>query len=226
MLKRKAKPTFLNSDAARVLAPIAIRLAWKAVLNAPEIISFARDAYLHFRDPERLAERRRAESERKEAAQRKQARARLLGIIRTRRKYLQRAAHRDADKQVSPYTYQVARHANEALAYRYGIANVSRAKSGRLVPRKQVILRKLERVGPDSFLSKLVEFRDRKVVAVIETGTEYVKTFLPLDSDQWFARYGDFDAALKGNGTFSLKELAEFHIRLVSGERRFGEPQR
>jgi hypothetical protein len=62
----------------------------------------------------------------------------------------------------------------------------------------------------------LTDFRDRKAKAVIETGTEYVKTFYPLE-DIWFEKHADLENTLKGNGSFTLKELATFHVNKTVG---------
>jgi hypothetical protein len=58
---------------------------------------------------------------------------------------------------------------------------------------------------------ELTEFRKRNAIAVIEPGSEYVKTFLPLD-EKWFDKHTGLEAVLKGNSTMTLKELARFHI--------------
>ena len=62
----------------------------------------------------------------------------------------------------------------------------------------------------------LVDYRNRKVKAVIEVGTEYVKTFYPLDNI-WFEKHADIELTLKGNGSFTLKELATFHVNKTMG---------
>lgn len=139
--------------------------------------------------------------------------------------------HRDADQQETPYTYEIGRHGNESLAIRYGIANQEKkvkeywyfAKGGErkrnperdsvfYEPAKTIRLQKTERVGKDLYNVLLTEFRDRKARAVIEVGTEYVKTFYPLD-DSWFQRHSELENTLKGNSSFNLKELATFHIQ-------------
>jgi hypothetical protein len=58
---------------------------------------------------------------------------------------------------------------------------------------------------------ELTDFRKRNAIAVIEPGSEYVKTFLPLD-EKWFDKHTGSEAVLKGNSTMTLKELARFHI--------------
>lgn len=63
----------------------------------------------------------------------------------------------------------------------------------------------------------LSDYRDRPARAVIEKGTEYIKTFYPIN-DHWFDKYADLERTLKGNGSFSLKELAAFHVDKTVGK--------
>ena len=171
-------------------------------------------------------EKRKAERERKIREQKLQAKInaeRLAAIARDH-------ALRDADHQDTPYTYNIGRHANEALAIRYGIANQRQeiseywyyAKGGnrvrnperdtvKMVPSGEIKLRKISKVGHNKFLVALSSHRDREAIAVIEKGTDYVKTFYPLSED-WFKKNRELEVALKGNGTFGLKELARLHI--------------
>lgn len=146
------------------------------------------------------------------------------------RKKLAVKQHRDADTQSTPFTYRIGRHANEALAIRYGIANQKQettkgyyyAKGGerkrapsrdrtRYVPAGTMRLKKLEKIEANTYRAVLTNYRDREVIAVIEPGTDYIKTFLPKD-DAWFVKHQKLEEVLKGNGSFSLKELARFHI--------------
>ena len=71
-------------------------------------------------------------------------------------------------------------------------------------------------MSKDLYEVLLTDFRDRKARAIIETGTEYVKTFYPLD-DGWFEKYADLEETLKGNNSFTLKELATFHVQKAVG---------
>jgi hypothetical protein len=41
-----------------------------------------------------------------------------------------------------------------------------------------------------------------------------VQTFYPISED-WFKKYADLELVLKDNKTFSLKELANFHVQKV-----------
>lgn len=151
--------------------------------------------------------------------------------IALRQQEKDRAEWRDSDRQDKPYPYRIGKHANEALAIRYGIANQIRkikeytyhAKGGELKrnpardttyfePSSVIRLKKRERLRESVYAVELTDFRDRAAVAVIETGAEYVKTFLPLDEERWFKEQAGLEIVLKGNGTFSLKELARFHI--------------
>lgn len=141
-----------------------------------------------------------------------------------------RAQHRDAETQETPFEYRVGRHANEALAIRYGIANqvtetiegfyyakggIKRRDSSRdrvrYVPATKIAIMKVEKVGESKYRALLPSYRNREVIVVIEEGKEYVKTFLPKDQN-WFKQFAQLEETLKGNGSFNLKELARFHI--------------
>lgn len=116
---------------------------------------------------------------------------------------------RDADYQDSPFIYKIGTHANEALAIRYGIANTERDK---ITPSSTVKLQKLKRIQDTHYEVLLTEYSDRKAIAVIEPGTDYVKTFYPLHKI-WFKEQAQLELTLKGNGSFTLKELATFHVQ-------------
>lgn len=143
--------------------------------------------------------------------------------------------HRDADQQTTPYTYKLGKHGNESLAIRYGIANQERkvkqywynAKGGEqkrnpdrdkvyYEPAGAIRLQKTKKVSKDLYEVLLTDFRDRRARAIIEVGTEYVKTFYPLD-DSWFEKNADLEETLKGNNSFTLKELATFHVQKTVG---------
>lgn len=130
-----------------------------------------------------------------------------------------RTEFRDASYQMKPYTYQIGRHANETLALRYGIANLER-KGSKIFDAKKINLQKTKKVRENVYLVQISDFRNRKAIAVIEPGTEYVKTFLPL-SDDWFEEYEELELVLKGNKTMLLSEIAKFHIeKTVKSKRR------
>ena len=148
---------------------------------------------------------------------------------------LKRAQRRDSDQQTYPYIYKIGKHGNESLAVRYGIANQKKnvkeywyyIKGGakKRNPDRDIIsyvdsntirLQKTNKVGDDRFEVQLTDHRNRRAIAIIEVGTEYVKTFYPL-RDSWFNENLDLEQTLKGNGSFTLKELATFHVnRIVS----------
>lgn len=147
----------------------------------------------------------------------------------------ERQSRRDSDQQAEPYKYQIGQHGNESLAIRYGIANQERkvkeywhfAKGGEkkrnpdrdevyYKPASTIRLQKTERVGNDLYKVMLTDYRDREAIAVIEAGAEYVKTFYPLE-ESWFKKYEDLETTLKGNGSFTLKELATFHVQKTVG---------
>lgn len=114
--------------------------------------------------------------------------------------------HRDLDRQESSYRYEIGRHANETLALRYGLANASNNKEN-----KTIKLRKLKLIKESFYEVELSEFGDRKAVAIIEKGTEYVKTFYPL-SEAWFAENNQLEILLKNNKGLSLSDIAKYHI--------------
>lgn len=127
---------------------------------------------------------------------------------------------RDLDQQDSPFQYEIGRHANETLALRYGIANDENAWSGR--PARSIFLRKLrpagmigadgnERDEENVYLVELTRFRDRRALAVIVKGEEFVRTFLPMH-ERWFDLNSRLEEKLKGNPAFTLKEIAQFNI--------------
>ncbi len=208
-------------------------------------ILFLRDLYfvLNPSAKKRFLESIQKEKERKDAlAQqarpsfKEEERERLDREERRTQNELDRIMIRDADQQSDPYTYEIGQHANEALAIRYGIVNqekklkegyVRLPASGRLSrqPLKDKIwyensntirLKKTRKVKDDMYEVILVDYGNRTAKAIIEKGTEYVKTFYPLNED-WFERHAQLEMVLKGNGAFTLKELAKFHIDKTVG---------
>ena len=178
----------------------------------------AKRAYLERKAKEAEENRKRKEQEEAEAKAKQEREE-----AEKRRKEYERQQHRDGDQQTSPYTYQIGKHGNESLAIRYGIANQERkvkeywyyAKGGEqkrnsdrdkvyYEPASTIRLQKTRKVSKDLYEVLLTDFRDRKARAIIETGTEYVKTFYPLD-DGWFEKYADLEETLKGNNSFTLK---------------------
>lgn len=150
------------------------------------------------------------ERKRKEAAEEKYMRQREIDRARERQ---QKLDQRDADEQENPYRYEIGRHANETLALRYGIANLN-GEDGRGRPANSISLRKLKKLDQNIYLVEISAFRNRRAKAVIEVGTEYVKTFLPMSED-WFTKYASLEETLKGNKTMSLKDIARFHVEKV-----------
>lgn len=151
----------------------------------------------------------------------------------------ERIEHRDADSQDKPYEYECKGHPNVTLAIRYGIANLKKevkeywyhGRGGEkmrnpdrdtisIVPADTIRLQKIEKIKSDSeashYLARLTDFGNRKVIVCIQNHSETVKTFYPNpDYPDWGERYADLESALKDNPTFSLKELANFHIQKV-----------
>uniref|UniRef100_UPI0029058982 hypothetical protein n=1 Tax=Roseobacter sp. HKCCA0434 TaxID=3079297 RepID=UPI0029058982 len=112
--------------------------------------------------------------------------------------------------------YQIGRHANETLALRYGIANEFRERrhnGTEMIDSRYIRLRKLRVRDREKcrYEVELSDFRKRNAIAVIEPGTEYVKTFYPMENT-WFNRHKKLEEVLKGNRTMTLKEIAKFHI--------------
>lgn len=161
-----------------------------------------------------------------------------------------RAKLRDSDVQDVFYEYKIDRHGNETLAMRYGIPNLKKVtepyyytgKGGvriedptrartRTVDANTIRLRKEGKVpgARDRYYVSLADFRGRKAIAVIEKGTEYVKTFYPIkmkkingkecwcEDKDWFDVHHDFETTLKGNSFLSLAEIAKIHIEKIVG---------
>jgi hypothetical protein len=185
----------------------------------------AKEKYL----AKKSAEETRLQSEKAE----EQAKVRAAEFDEFKRETVRRElnmAHRDSDRQDSPYTYEIGKHANEALAIRYGIANEEKttkeywysAPGGVKTrnaerdtfyyePRKTIRVQKISKLSSDIYEVMLSDFRNRRAKVVIEAGTDYIKTFYPL-GDSWFDKNSHLETTLKGNGSFTLKELAEFHV--------------
>ena len=201
----------------------------------------AKRAYLELKAKEADENRKRKELEEAEAKaekEREEAEAKAEGMRKyteKRRIEQERQQHRDGDRQATPYTYKIGKHGNESLAIRYGIANQEQkikeywyyAEGGEqkrnperdkiyYEPSSVIRVQKTRKVSKDLYEVLLTDFRDRKAKAVIEPGTEYVKTFYPLD-DGWFEKFADLEETLKGNNSFTLKELATFHVQKVVG---------
>jgi hypothetical protein len=115
---------------------------------------------------------------------------------------------RDAEVQNEPYVYSIGQHGNEALALRYGIVNRKQSSS---LPSSKIKIQKIEKIGDDKYKVKLVDFGNKDAVVIHEPGTDYIKTFYPLN-EEWFTEHNDLETALKNTGSFTLKELAKFHI--------------
>lgn len=154
------------------------------------------------------------------AATRKKSKIDSIEKNKISREIAEKILLRDADQQSYPYTYEIGRHGNETLALRYGIANIinnTGEASSRIRVQK---IRKAgmlldsgdkETVENNCYLVKLSDFRNREALAIIEPGTEYVKTFYPIKKS-WFENNSHLESTLKGNYTMSLKEVATFHI--------------
>jgi hypothetical protein len=172
-------------------------------------------------DPELVAKRKEEDRLRTEEVARAAA---------TAERERHRVGCRDADAQDDPYEYRCAGHPNRTLALRYGIANVGsevreyvyygrggepirNPSRDRTVPveNRTIRIRKLQALGNSQFIAELPDFGTIRVRVVIERGTEYVSTFLPRN-DAWFTDHAALEDVLKGNPTFSLKEVAKMHV--------------
>lgn len=119
----------------------------------------------------------------------------------------------DLDAHSDPVLFKIGRHAKETLALRYG----SVVTEDKLKIRKIRIsgmydsITNHEEENSDCYLVEIIELRNRRALAIIEKGTDYIKTFLPFEKD-WFMVNENLEETLKGNTLFSIKEIAEFHI--------------
>lgn len=113
---------------------------------------------------------------------------------------------RDAEVQDTPYDYKIGRHANETLALRYGLVNAKGNKE-----HNTIRLKKLKKLKTDFYEVEMPKFGNRKAIAVIEPGTDYVKTFYPTSAD-WFTTHVQLEAKLKNNAGLSLSDIAKYHI--------------
>lgn len=124
----------------------------------------------------------------------------------------------DQDYHEFPVKYKIGRHAKETLALRYG----------GIIAGDEIIVKKIRPAGmyisdkdeeefqKNCYLLEIFELRNRKALGIIEKGTNYIKTFMPMEKD-WFNINMDIELILKGNSKFSIKEIAEFHI--IKGRR-------
>lgn len=219
---------------------IVLNVAFIAVLAVVGILII--QTIYHFFNPEakkKYIDRKEKEAEGRKRNEKSEETEKIAAIkiaeYEIRRKELERQQHRDADRQESSYAYQIGQHGNESLAIRYGIANQERkvkeywyySKGGERTrnpdrdkvhfePATTIRLQKTQQLGKDLYEVLLTDYRNRKAKAIIVVGTEYVKTFYPFE-ENWFEKHADLEKTLKGNGTFSLKELATFHVQKTVG---------
>ena len=225
------------------------RIIWIAFLVLLAIVAVilvfmtVRSVY-HFFNPLAKAvylEKKKKSAEESRERESHEAEARRVNAERSR-KYSedvenQRIAHRDADVQKRPYTYQCVGHPNRTLALRYGIVNQTKEVKEywyhgpggvqqrnpdrdviRYVPGTTIRLMKYEKIQQDDTgdhsLAVLPDHGNRKVRAVIQRGEEFTSTFYPLN-ESWFKDHADLEMVLKNNEAFDLKELANFHVQKV-----------
>lgn len=123
----------------------------------------------------------------------------------------------DSETQLRPHIYDCVGHPNRTLALRYGIANLV-SDSDKLIPADHIELRRIKKVAEDEngvhYHAELPAFANRIVRVVIRPGTDLILTFYPM-SPSWFEEHADLEELLKDNKTFTLKELAVFHVQEV-----------
>lgn len=206
-----------------LLAIIALALTFRYIATAPYITAFAWGLLFVL-----AIAKHRKEKEKRENQKKAKEFARKTAAARMQRDM-------DQDVHLRPYDFKVGRHANETLAIRYGIANLEKktkeywyyARGGErkrnperdriyYAPAETIKVQKTKRLKDDQYEVRLTDFRNRKAKAVIEPGTDYVKTFYPMSED-WFDQHADLETVLKGNSSFDLKELATFHVQKVIG---------
>lgn len=111
------------------------------------------------------------------------------------------------------YSLRGGERAEDQSSYTLQIEEANTIKLRKLG--KQAMIRvdkgRSDRDDQSTYLVEITDFGKRKALAVIEAGTEYVKTFLPFD-DRWFQLNGHLENTLKDNHTMTLKEIAIFHV--------------
>lgn len=127
---------------------------------------------------------------------------------------------RDAEFQDAPYTYQIGVHGNKMLALRYGIvnnyveSNCNKEGFDWNVENQKITLKKIKKIKRGHYEVILPELGGGTAIAVIEPGTEYVKTFYPR-SEQWFCDFADLENLIKNNPSFSNRYIAKLHVKAV-----------
>lgn len=123
-----------------------------------------------------------------------------------------RVEHRDATSQKTPYRYKIGRHAKETLALRYGIPHVRSERDNGRNDLEEISIKKIRHIEKSRFESELTDYRNRIVIAVIEPGTDYVKTFYPKEGQNWWKENKEWEDKLKGNSGFTIKDMARMHF--------------
>jgi hypothetical protein len=126
---------------------------------------------------------------------------------------------RDADSQEEPFPYVIGRHALETLALRYGIPHLTIGDGIKAREAETIRIQKIRHIEGKKYEAILPDYRDRKVIAILEKGTNYVKTFYPLTGKQWFDENSNWELSLKGNKGFSIKEIAKMHLDLMNSRK-------
>lgn len=132
---------------------------------------------------------------------------------RLKRERLEREAR---DKPISDelVSFKCIGHPNRTLALRYGVMNTeddSENNTIRLL--KKGYVPGFEERG--HYYAELYDYENTKVRVVIDEGSDYINTFYPLSDKEWFEKYETLEKLLKNNDSFTLKELAKYHIDVV-----------
>ncbi|KZY43420.1 MULTISPECIES: hypothetical protein [unclassified Oleiphilus] len=121
---------------------------------------------------------------------------------------------RDKPYSEHPVVFNCTGHPNRTLALRYGVMNAENGvekNTIRLV--KQGLVQGFE--GRGHYYAELCDYENTKVRVVINEGSDYINTFYPLSDEEWFQKYETLEKLLKNNDSFTLKELAKYHIDVV-----------
>lgn len=125
-----------------------------------------------------------------------------------------RIKHINEDIYGSPFRYQVGRHALETLALRYGIPHIENGREA-----TSINITKIKKIEDNKYLCRLPDYRNREVIAIIENGTDYIKTFYPIEGKSWWDKNKSWEDTLKGNTGFTIKDMARMHIDRMNIER-------
>lgn len=200
----------INKDGEMGLFVALLLVGLYVLFNILILIDKKREARLERERADAQAKKEKEKKEEAEAIAQKENEE-----AEAREREVARQAFRDADAQDQPYTYEIDRHALETLAMRYGIAHQERGPDGRIRDKDTIRIQKLSALGRDRYMATLPDYRDRQVVAVIQKGEEFVRTFYPLD-ESWFKKNENWEDVLKGNPSWTIKDIARMHVERIN----------